>query len=268
MEGDAKVIASGGRGQYLYQEGWKPCAVDRVLKDGDTVTLGEARLTARHTPGHTRGCTTWLMQTTDGGRLLNVVIVGSPNVNPGYEIVTNRDYPEIADDYAKTFRLLESIPCDIFLRAHGSYYGLEAKYARLQKHPKSNRFVDPKGYQAYVEDRAQAFREAAQKQKPRSNRLVRRRLGPRGIDSLKTLHLLWSGHAAAGPHSLGNQLVAELGNSSGQHERVLASAVGRGQSLAACRKHPVRGNGLRPTGLFDHNSNLTFLPELAVERAQ
>jgi len=166
MEGDAQVIANGGKGQYLYTEddAWKPCVVDRVLKDGDTVTLGEAQLTARLTPGHTRGCTTWLMKAADGGKSFHVVIVGSPNVNPGYVLVTNRDYPEIADDYGKTFRLLKSFPCDIFLGAHGSYYGMEAKYARLQKNPKTNPFIDREGYHAYVDDRAQAFREALRKQ--------------------------------------------------------------------------------------------------------
>lgn len=164
MAGDDKVIASGGKGQYLYDEGWKPCAVDRVLKDGDTVTLGEATLTARHTPGHTRGCTTWTMTAADGGKLLNIVVIGSPNVNPGYQLITNRDYPEIADDFAKTFRLLKSLPCDIFLGAHGNYYGMEAKFARLQKEPKTNPFVDPEGYRAYVENRYQAFRDISQKQ--------------------------------------------------------------------------------------------------------
>lgn len=162
MRGDDQVIASGGKGQYLYREGWRPCAVDRVLKDGDTVTLGEATMTARHTPGHTRGCTTWTMQVTDGGKPLNVVIIGSPNVNPGYQLITNRDYPEIADDFAKTFRLLKALPCDIFLGAHGNYYDMEAKVARLQKDPKSNPFIDPEGYRAYVENRYQAFREKAQ----------------------------------------------------------------------------------------------------------
>jgi metallo-beta-lactamase class B len=163
MEGDAKVIATGGKGQYLYQEGWKPCAVDRVLKDGDTVTLGEATLTARLTPGHTRGCTT--MQAADGGKARNVVIIGSPNVNPGYQLITNRDYPEIADDFTKTFRLLKSLPCDIFLGAHGSYYGMEEKFARLQKDPKTNPFVDPEGYRAYVENRDKTFRGLSQKEK-------------------------------------------------------------------------------------------------------
>ena len=162
MAGDDKVIASGGKGQYLYQEGWRPCAVDRVLKDGDTVTLGEATLTARHTPGHTRGCTTWTLKATDGDKKWNVVIIGSPNVNPGYQLLTNRDYPEIAADFAKTFRLLKSLPCDIFLGAHGNYYGMEEKVARLQKDPKTNPFVDPAGYQAYVENRYQVFREKSQ----------------------------------------------------------------------------------------------------------
>jgi metallo-beta-lactamase class B len=167
MEGDANVISTGGKGQYLYREGWKPCAVDRVLKDGDTVTLGEAKLIARLTPGHTRGCTTWLMQVKDRGKSLNVVIIGSPNVNPGYQLVANQDYPEIAADYAKTFRLLKSWPCDIFLGAHGNYYGMLAKYARLQKDPQTNPFVDPEGYQAYVEEREKSYQETKRKQMPK-----------------------------------------------------------------------------------------------------
>ena len=158
MTGDDRVIASGGKGQYLYEETWKPCPVDRVLKDGDTVSLGEMTLTARHTPGHTRGCTTWTFKVTDQGKPLNVVVIGSPNVNPGYELLKNRDYPEIAEDYLRTFKLLKSLPCDLFLGAHGDYFGMVAKHARLPG-AKTNPFVDPDGYQAYVENRYQAFRE-------------------------------------------------------------------------------------------------------------
>jgi hypothetical protein len=61
----------------------------------------------------------WVMQTKNGGKSLNLVVIGSPNVNPGYELINNRDYPEIADDYARMFRLLKSFPCDTFLGAHG-----------------------------------------------------------------------------------------------------------------------------------------------------
>jgi metallo-beta-lactamase class B len=156
MRGDDQVITDGGKGQYLYTATWKPCKVNRVLKDGDTVTFGEATLTAHLTPGHTRGCTTWTLQAKDGGKMLDVVIVGSPNVNAGYRLVNNKDYPEIAEDFARTFRVLKALHCDIFLGAHGSYYGLESKYPRL-KAGASNPFIDPQGYRDYIEEREKAY---------------------------------------------------------------------------------------------------------------
>jgi metallo-beta-lactamase class B len=157
MKGDDDVIASGGKGQYLYKDLWKPCKVDRVLKDGDKVTLGEMTLTAHLTPGHTRGCTTWTLKDTDKGKTYDVVIVGSPNVNPGFRLVNNKDYPEMAADYARTFEVLKSLPCDIYLGAHGVYYGMEAKYAKLKNGDRTNPFVDPEGYRAYVKEREQAY---------------------------------------------------------------------------------------------------------------
>ena len=99
--------------------------VDRVLHDGDEVKLGDAVLTARLTPGHTKGCTTWTMKAIEGGKPYNVVIVGSPNVNAGYKLVNNKLYPQIAADYERTFRVLKSLACDVFLGAHGDYYGFE-----------------------------------------------------------------------------------------------------------------------------------------------
>ena len=157
MEGDADIIRSGGGGI-------KPCPVDRVLRDGDEVSLGGTTLVAQLTPGHTRGCTTWTLTVNEGGKPYSVVIVGSPNVNPGYVLVNNREYPGIAQDYQKTFARLKAMPCDVFLGAHGSYYGLEEKYKRSQRKG-ANPFVDPEGYQAYIAEREQAFlRELAKQQ--------------------------------------------------------------------------------------------------------
>jgi len=137
--------------------------VDRALHDGDVVELGGTKLVARLTPGHTKGCTTWTMQVQEGGRSLNVVIVGSPNVNAGYVLVGNQNYPRIAEDYVKTFEVLKSLPCDIFLGAHGAYFGLLAKYPRL-KAGSANPFIDPDGYKAYVAEREGAFRREWQRQ--------------------------------------------------------------------------------------------------------
>jgi metallo-beta-lactamase class B len=161
MKGDDDVIAAGGAGQYLYAESrWPKCPVDRVLEDGDEVTLGGVTLIARRTPGHTRGCTTWTWKETVDGKKLDVVVIGSPNVNPGYQLVNNSDYPEIAADYAKTFTVLKSLPCDVFLGAHGNYYEMLAKYERFEKKEPGNPFVDPAGYQAYV-----ALKEATYRKK-------------------------------------------------------------------------------------------------------
>jgi metallo-beta-lactamase class B len=164
MQGDDQVIANGGKGQYLYTSTWKPCKVDRVLHDGDQVTLGETTLTAHLTPGHTRGCTTWTMQAADGGKTYDVVIVGSPNVNSGYRLAGNQDYPEIADDFARTFRVLKALHCDIFLGAHGAYYGMEAKYERLTAGG-ANPFLDPEGYRAYVMEREGAYLKTLEQQR-------------------------------------------------------------------------------------------------------
>jgi metallo-beta-lactamase class B len=162
MEQDADAVESGGerrsrlKASYLQ---FTPAKVDRRLKDGDKVILGGSTLIANLTPGHTRGCTTWTMK-VDG---LNAVIIGSPNVNPGYILVNNQDYPAIATDYERTFRFLKAQPVDLFLGAHGSYYDMNAKHTRLGTSSTSP-FIDPEGYHRYVEDREKAFRSELAKQ--------------------------------------------------------------------------------------------------------
>jgi len=136
--------------------------VDRILHDRDTVELGGSTLTARLTPGHTPGCTTWMMPVAESGRTLNAVIVGSPNVNAGYVLVNNRSYPQIASDYVKTFALLKTTPADLFLGAHGAYFNLKDKLPRMGG--AINPFIDPAGYRAYVAEREQAFEKELAKQ--------------------------------------------------------------------------------------------------------
>jgi metallo-beta-lactamase class B len=99
----------------------------------------------------------------DEGKQRDVVVIGSPNVNPGYRLVGNKQYPEIAEDFSKTFAVLKALPCDVFLGAHGNYYGMVAKHERL-KAAKQNPFIDPEGYRAYVEEREKAFRRVLAQQ--------------------------------------------------------------------------------------------------------
>jgi len=168
MDGDVSVVESGGKTDFQYGNQpaslYPPTKVDRVLHDGEEVKLGGATLVAHLTPGHTRGCTTWTMKVDEAGKSYDVVIIGSPNVNEGYKLLRNESYPEIASDYERTFRVLKSLPVDIFLGAHGSYFDMQAKYARL-KEGAVTPFIDPDGYKSYVADREQAFRTELAKQK-------------------------------------------------------------------------------------------------------
>jgi metallo-beta-lactamase class B len=172
MDADVPEIEAGGKGNFQYGDSpgsrYQPAKVDRVLHDGDEVRLGGTALVAHLTPGHTKGTTTWTMKVADGGRTYNVVIVGSPNVNEGYVLVNNKLYPQIAEDYERMFRVLKSLPCDVFLGAHGSYYGMEAKYARM-KEGGLNPFIDPDGYKSYIAEREQTFLAELAKQKAASN---------------------------------------------------------------------------------------------------
>jgi metallo-beta-lactamase class B len=167
MDSDVAVVESGGRADFQYGNRpdflYPPAKVDRVLHDGDEVKLGGTVLVAHLTPGHTKGCTTWTMQVTDGGKTYNAVIVGSPYVNPGYKLVHNQTYPQIAEDYERMWRVLKSLPCDLFLGAHGSYFGLEEKYPRL-KEGGANPFLDSDGYKKFISEAEQDFRTELAKQ--------------------------------------------------------------------------------------------------------
>ena len=168
MDADVSVVESGGKTDFQY--GTNPAdlypatKVDRVLRDGDEVRLGDTVLVAHLTPGHTKGCTTWTMKIAEGGETYNVVIIGSPNVNPGYKLVDNKAYPQIAEDYERMWRVLKSLPCDIFLGAHGSYFRMTDKYARM-KTGEANPFIDPAGYKNYIAAKEQEFRAELAKQK-------------------------------------------------------------------------------------------------------
>jgi metallo-beta-lactamase class B len=172
MEGDALVKElTGAQVMTMEQDvpslkamrpGGKPHPIDRVLHDGDQVTLGGTTLVSHLTPGHTKGCTTWTMKVEDGGKSYNVVIIGSVGVNPGVKLVNNANYPQIADDFARSFKLLRSLPCDIPLASHTPMYRMEEKYARVGNGP--NSFIDPDGYQKELDINENVFRRTLEQQ--------------------------------------------------------------------------------------------------------
>jgi metallo-beta-lactamase class B len=168
---DAALLASGGKKDYLFTSEtfrFKPVQTDRILKDGDTVTLGGTTLTAHLTPGHTKGNTTWTMKAKEGGRTYDVVVMGSPSINPGTVLKGMPTYPNVGEDYAKTFRILKSLPCDVFLATHASFYDGLGKAEKLRAGAKENPFIDPQGYRAVLERREKMYHEQLEKERARA----------------------------------------------------------------------------------------------------
>lgn len=139
--------------------GGKPHPIDRVLHDGDRVSLGGTTLVAYRTPGHTKGCTSWGMTVEEAGERYELLIVCSFGVNDNYVLVGNEEYPEIADDYRATFAKARAMDVDVFLGSHGSFYGLAEKYERLQARGEGdpNPFIDPAGYRAHIDSQEARF---------------------------------------------------------------------------------------------------------------
>jgi metallo-beta-lactamase class B len=154
MEADREALQSGVDRSALAAQGWAPVAIDRVLKDGDTVTLGDTTLTAHLTPGHTQGCTTWTMAASGEGRRYQVAFVCSVTVNEGVNLVNNRRVPAIAQHYEQAFRVLRGLSPDIFVAEHPSVFGFAAKAAS----GRPDAFVDADGYRKFVEQSERIFR--------------------------------------------------------------------------------------------------------------
>jgi metallo-beta-lactamase class B len=164
---DGLVLEGGGKGDPEYEGtySWPPCPVDRVVSDGDEVALGGTTLTARLTPGHTMGAITWTMRLkpapTEPGRArpLDLVFFPSANINPGVRLRGNARYPSIAADFERSFAIWKSLPCDVFLGAHGSFFGMREKRRRQRAGERPNPFIDPEGYRRFVANAEQRYRE-------------------------------------------------------------------------------------------------------------
>jgi metallo-beta-lactamase class B len=162
---DAALMARGGKGDFGFGDElfYEPVKTDKTIADGEQVMLGGVVLRAVLTPGHTKGCTVWMMNITERGQKLSVAFVGGTTA-PGYKLVGNDKYPNIVADYEKTFRLMKQLRVDVFLAAHGSFFNLPAKAAQLKQGAAPNPFIDPQSYREYLSATEKTFREKLAKE--------------------------------------------------------------------------------------------------------
>jgi metallo-beta-lactamase class B len=157
-EGDRSALEGG---VYLGSEdvaafAAPPVRVDRVVSDGDTVSLGGVTLTANVTPGHTRGCTSWSMPVADAGRKLQVLFFCSSSVAAN-RLVGRPQYEGIVADYEKTFARAQKLRVDVFLAGHPEFFDLHEKRARMKGGGPSP-FIDSAEFHAYMQRSQAEFR--------------------------------------------------------------------------------------------------------------
>ena len=136
--------------------GGKKHPIDRLIDDGDKVTLGGMTLTAHEMPGHTRGCLAWSMDLKEGGKTYRAFIECSLN---GQFLQSLDNYPGIVEDFRATYKKARTFPVEVFLSSHASFYGLAEKYTKLKarRDGDPNPFVDPQGYLAHVDQFEKTF---------------------------------------------------------------------------------------------------------------
>lgn len=154
MEGDALAKEISGAAVVVMQEqvpgleamkpGGKPHPLDRIIHDGDTLTLGNETLTAHLTPGHSVGCTSWELTVNEISQDYKVVINCSVGVNPNYQLYNNPTNPTIVEQYRYSHAKLRELKADVPLGSHPAMYSMNEKYARIGQSP--NPFIDPAGY--------------------------------------------------------------------------------------------------------------------------
>ncbi len=151
-----------------FRPGGKEHPIDRMIDDGDTVSLGGTTLTAHVMPGHTKGCLAWTTDLKEDGKTYHAFIECSLN---GQFLQSLDNYPGIVEDFRATYKKARTFPVELFLSSHASFYGLDEKYAKLEKRGPGdpNPFIDPEGYKAHVDQYEKTFEAALARQKTQTD---------------------------------------------------------------------------------------------------
>jgi metallo-beta-lactamase class B len=167
-EPERELLETGGKGDFRWGDtpsAWfEPVKVDRTFKDGGTIALGEARLTAHLHPGHTPGATSFTTEVRENGKTYRVIIANMGSINPGVTVTGMPKYPGLEKDYARTFTAQKAMKIDVFLSSHASQFRMHEKYKPGDSYD-PDRFVDPDGFLTAVRRLEKAYLDQVAKER-------------------------------------------------------------------------------------------------------
>jgi metallo-beta-lactamase class B len=169
-EPDKELFESGGKADFRFGDTpgarFEPVKVDSTFRDNDTISLGGTVLTTHHHPGHTKGATSFTVNVQESGKTYRVVIANMGSINPGVTVSGMPKYPGIGEDYARTFKAQKDMAIDVWLASHASQFKLHEKYKPGDRF-NPDRFVDPQGFKAAVEQLEKTYREQLARERAR-----------------------------------------------------------------------------------------------------
>ncbi len=114
-----------------------------TFKDGETLRVGDAAVTAHLTPGHTPGGTSWTWRSCENGRCLNLVYADSltPVSADGFLFTRRKEHPDAEDDFERSYAFLDRTPCDILITPHPEVSSLWQRLAQRNSNPDA--LIDP-----------------------------------------------------------------------------------------------------------------------------
>lgn len=138
-----------GRGR-----GFPPVRHVQALLDNETIQLGGTTITARYTPGHTPGSTSWTWRTCDDWRCADIVYADSLNAVPvgDFRYGDPARQPTTADILRRSIAIVRGLPCDVIVSVHPGFTNVLDKAAANARDPSKNAFLDPAGCSAYADD--------------------------------------------------------------------------------------------------------------------
>jgi metallo-beta-lactamase class B len=140
-----------------------------ILRDGQTLRVGDIKLTAHFTPGHTPGGTSWTWKSCEGKRCLSLVYSDSmtPVSSEGFRFSNSPEYPTAIQDFEKSFAFLRSAPCDILLTSHPDASGLWQRLEGRQRGVRPDPLVSPNACKELAERAAEQLRRRLDSEKGR-----------------------------------------------------------------------------------------------------
>ena len=152
--GDARVLEDGGFSDPHFggRESFRPVDVDRIIRDGEIIRLGDLELTVHHHPGHTEGSSSYsFVVGGESDTEYNVLVANMGTINNGKRLTIEPTYEGVSQDFLATYQKQKEMDVDVWVAAHNSQYNMHEKYRSGQSYNPET-FVDPAGFLWAIEE--------------------------------------------------------------------------------------------------------------------